>query len=358
MSKKFRDLVKNVNKSIHGLNLSDVCPIDRQNFKSFQKITDKRVTAALKSNMKDSEATIKYLELCCDITSSFLDFNQKPLERLFAMYRPLYFLRIWRNWIKSSRSYTLKNNFISHNAYKCIEMNAFHMVRLMREFRDTSLPHLFLPTIFDSQTCEKTFRQLRSMGTMDFTRINFSTFDLIHMIGRIEAQNDIMYFKLADGKVSFPLSHQRAKKTQIFELPSEDDINSTLEEAKKDAIEDARIFGMGSDNIDTHEFQSNLFVVTENEIDIEDENETDENFSEKGGFFNEMLDNEDDYEEDEQLNEKFESNSAFTKVVDESGETRIIRKSTLVWMLTEPGVVLSKDRLRRVQVSKKRKAQP
>lgn len=47
--------------------------------------------------------------------------------------------------------------------------------------------------------------------------------------------------------------------------------------------------------------------------------------------------------------------SPFTIVMDEDGKESIVKKSCLVWMLTEPSVGLSKDRLRRVQVTKKRK---
>lgn len=68
-----KSLVKTVQKSIHGLTLNDCSPLDRMNFKSFQKIIDKRVIEALKNNIPKSEATIQYLIICDDVTSSFLN---------------------------------------------------------------------------------------------------------------------------------------------------------------------------------------------------------------------------------------------------------------------------------------------
>lgn len=353
--KHLKELIKNVNKSIHGLNPSDVSPFDRQNYKSFRKIIEDRVLEALNVNIKNCEGTVKYLQICCDITRSFLDTDLKPLDRIFLMYHSVYFLRIWKNWIKSSRCHNLKANFISHNAHTCIEMNAFHLIGLIKKFRSENMPQLFLPTIFDSQTCEKTFRQLRSMGTMDFTRINFSIYDLVHMIGRIEIQNEIAYFKLIDDIVSFPISHKRTKKTQTYELPSDDDINATLEKAKNDAIKDALVFGMQPGDIDSHEFRSKIFVEENHEEELgndeEDEYLLDE--EEEGNEYG--LDNDSDFDEDEHPLEALEPHTPFTSVVDENGDTRLIRISTLVWLLTEPGAIVSKDRLRRVQVNKKRK---
>lgn len=243
--KHLKELVKNVHKSVHGLNNTDVTPVDKQNFKSFDKMVDERVILALSNSVNGS--------------------------------------------------------------------------------------HLFLPTIFDSQTVEKAFRQLRSMGTVDYTRINFTLYDLLHMIGRIEVQNDIAYFKLSEGNVSFPLSHKRSKKTQFYELPSDIEIDSTLQEAKQAALQDAQMFGMESpDDLDTgHQFHSNVFSREDGEEDDEIIDHSIEVVEEHGD-----------------IGERLDSNSPFTNVIDENGHSRVIRKSTKK---------VSKDRLRRVQVSKRRR---
>lgn len=190
-----KSLIRNEQKSVHGLNFSDANPVDRQNFASLEKIMEERVTTALGNTVTGSEATIKYLKLCHDLTSSFLDHNLKPLDRIFREFRAVYFIRIWQNFIKTSNVYTLQKNFISQNAYVCIEINAQGLIDLVKRFRCANTPNLFIPTIFDSQTCEKSFRQLRSMGTVNFTRTNFSLYDLLFMIRRVEVQNEILYFQ-------------------------------------------------------------------------------------------------------------------------------------------------------------------
>lgn len=165
------------------------------------------------------------------------------------------------------------------------------------------------------------------------------------MINRIEVQNDIAYFRLAEQDVSFPLSHKREKKTKFFELPSENEINLTLAKAKKAAIDDARELGMSSEGIDTYDFKSSLSILnyeeTEENCDIDE-----------FGVIEEC--NEDECQS-ETPSDRLDPSSPFTLVTDEHGIETTLRKSTLIWMLTEPGVGISKDRLKRVQVSKKRK---
>lgn len=341
-----KSLVKNVQKSVHGLNSSDVYLIDRQNFKSFEKIVDERVIKALEESVNNSEATVQYLKICYDITSSYLDFKMSPLDRIFRLFRSVFFLRIWRNFIKNARSLTIYNNFISNNAYQCVEINAKSLIDLIKIFREKNMPHLFIPTICDSQTCEKTFRQFRSMGTVNFTKINYSLFDILHMIGRIEVRNDISYFKLSEKDVAFPSLDKNKNRTEFFELPSEFEINATLVSAKKAAINDAMAFGMPSDGIDieTYEFQSTLNIANEQE-EIEEDIDEDCDILYDEDFF-----------ENELNTENPDPNSAFTVVIDEDGNESVIRKISLIWMLTEPGVGMSKDRLRRVQVAKKRKS--
>lgn len=68
---------------------------------------------------------------------------------------------------------------------------------------------------------------------------------------------------------------------------------------------------------------------------------------------NDITDTLSDEEIEESDNEEDSSaeNSPFTTVIDENGMELVVRKSTLVWMLSERGAAISKDRLRRVQVS-------
>lgn len=173
-----KKLVQNVQKSVHGLTYYDVYPIDRMNYTSFEKIVQDRVICALRERIPGSAATVQYLLTFHDIDRSFSSLNLKPLDRIYLMYRGLFFLRIWRSFIKNSRSYNLSDNYITCYTHMCVEINAKNLIRLMKEQRDRNEHEMFLPIIYDSQTCERTFRMLRSMGTTQFTKINFCLLEL------------------------------------------------------------------------------------------------------------------------------------------------------------------------------------
>lgn len=314
------------------------------NFESFAKIVEQRVVDALKQYIPSSDGTIKYLDICKDVTSCFLQLDLKPLERIFRMWRSVYFLRIWRCFILSSRMYTLANSFITSNAYTCIEINARNLILLVKKFRDQNTPEQFLPSLFDSQSCEKAFRHFRSMGTAQYTKINFSLYDLLHMIGRIEVQNEISYFTLKDKGISFP--NQRMGKTSIYPLPSDLEITATIERAREASIMQAAEFGMiDVTNIDEFQIVSNLSIDDDEEdfIDVM-EQEFDE--------WNDDIEPSINPTEHQIFSKHISEKSPFTAVYDENGVERIVRKSTLIWMLCESSETLSNDRLRRVQVKK------
>lgn len=253
-----QQLLKKLHKSVHGLTHSDVFPVDRMNYDSFQKIVQDRVLDSLKTNIPESEATIHYLRTFRDILDSFLQTDLKPLDRILRMWRGLYFLRIWREFIKSSSFYNLSNNFITYNTYMCVEINANSLIHLIKYFRDHKTSEQFLPALFDSQTCERAFRLFRSMGTTQFTKINFSILELIHMIGRLEVQNSIVYSKLNIEGIELP--HKRKEKTIIYELPSDDEIHDAMQNAKREAFETAEQFGIfvDTEKIDNFKFVSRL----------------------------------------------------------------------------------------------------
>lgn len=237
-------LIDTVDKNAHGLVKSDICPEDKQNFRSLQKCFDDRVLLALKDNIPGSEGTIMYLKMCRNIYTAFEDNELHPLERIRRIWQSTFFIRAWRCWIlKQKKTYTLKNNFITHEAYACLELNAYGLLQLIVKMRAAQKPEQFLPMIFSSQMCEDIFRKLRSMTSMYWTRINFNLLELLHMVGRLELINDIVHDKLSKN-VSFPRVQKRTDKFTIHEMPTNGEILKTLEEAKASALFDATQFGM------------------------------------------------------------------------------------------------------------------
>lgn len=345
-----KSLIIRCSKEIHGLSLTDVSPEDRQNFSSLQKTTLPRVLNALEQFVPASRGTIKYLQLCRDVTSSYMDFELTPTERIVRIWRATYFFRIWREFLKSSK-HRLDEKFITPNAFKCIEINARNLLILIRKFRDEKTSHLFIPTLFQSQTCEKTFRQFRSMGTVNFTKINFSVLELLYMIRRIETQNEILHIKLLNKGIIFPKFQIGTHKTKIFRLPLEEEIIDAMRQAKLFAIEDAKQFGMNIDeNIITNYQVPYQRVLTKN-----DNENVDENDSSNEEYFDEFLRNSefDEFHETDDNNdnesEHLDEKSKFVMISTDGGSKKIMLKSSLVWLLSEKEGQLSKDRLKRVQ---------
>lgn len=143
-----RKLVQSVQKSVHGLTFGDIFPIDRMNYGSFEKVVADRVIDALRTRITNSDGTVRYLLTFRDIADSFLKHDLTPLQRLFKLYRSLFFLRIWRAFIKSAIAYNLTENFLTYNTYMCVEINAKNLLVLMRECRDTNTQDMFIPPLY------------------------------------------------------------------------------------------------------------------------------------------------------------------------------------------------------------------
>lgn len=91
-------LINTVKIDKHGLVLKDICPDDRQNYRSVEKMLDPRVSEQLKKNIPDSEATVFYLKLLSDI-KGFEDPSLLPEDLLYRMLHTAFFFRIWKWWL-------------------------------------------------------------------------------------------------------------------------------------------------------------------------------------------------------------------------------------------------------------------
>lgn len=216
------------------------------------------------------------------------------------------------------------------------------MLHLITKYRDSNEPHLFLPGIFNSQGCEHTFRHFRSMSTANWTKINFSLYELLHMIGRVELKSEIENSKLS-GLVNFP----RLKKTEkhkIFDLPSNKEIETVMENAYEAALLDARRVEMTVNaNIKKCEIvRGNIHYADQPERNVESDSE-EKDFMIDCRYFQEYTD------EASKRYSDINENSPFVHIIDEDGSTKVIKKSAIVWLLSEEKGKLSSDRLKRVQ---------
>jgi len=86
------------------------------------------------------------------VVDSYLDKSLSPLARLEKIWYANFFVRYWRQWILLSEQYTLQQNFITNNAYLCIELNAHALITFLLNIRD-HVSHVnvaFLPWLLGS----------------------------------------------------------------------------------------------------------------------------------------------------------------------------------------------------------------
>lgn len=349
-------LIHKIGKGDHGLVMKDVCADDRQNYDALKKIMKPEVSEALAKHIIDSNATVMYIKLCFEISSSLYEDNVSPLDRIYRIWHANFFLRAWRNWLQKTESHTekdkrynLADNFLTRNCYACVEIKANNLISIIQTFRDKNLPNLFLPTLFNSQPCEEYFRQLRSMGTINFTKINFTLLEVFHLVSRVELLNECIYFKLKNFDVSFPRNKINDIGLNRFVLPSNDEMKCSILRAEIDALADAARLGM---LVDSNEVQhcelEDVDVFTNKrkrakcDIDIEIENENSNKY---------LIDS---YAECKPP-EKLQTSNAFIEIETENGKKKVLRTSTLLWLLSESNGNLSNDRLQRVQGVKQTK---
>lgn len=326
-------------KEEHGIVYSDICPEDRQNFGSLEKIMRPRVLQSLEKYVYGSEATVMYLRIAEQITSSFLNPELKSTDRIYRIWHSVYFLRIWKKWLKLTRNeYDAAANFISSNAYACIEINAHGLVYATQKLRNELKSNLFIPSLFASQPCEHLFRQLRSMGTTNYTKINFTLYEIFHLISRVDLMNEIIFLRLNKENICFP----RTKKIfgishSPIQLPTDEEICQAMKNAQKDAMKTASDFGMQVDVADISKCE--LIQISLHAMETEEEEFFDPDDDEEEIFVG--------FPDDETV-----SHSKYIELINEDGSVKSIRKSTLVWLLTETKSKLSSDRLKRVQEAK------
>ena len=348
---------------------------DKMNFRSADKICSKKATNFLRScDIENCEGSIVYLELMRSVYYSFADPSLKPLERVEMMWTEVFFLRFWREWIVDSKGdYVLSRNFLTLNAYLCIELNAHALIQLIIMFRDAEECELFLPWLFSSQACEAFFRLLRALASTFCTQVNFGLLEMLYKLRRLDFMSEAFH-KLKD-KYEFPQNMKAFEAVKGEEyicstLPENYEIEASVHAAFKKAVDRAmklKILKCAPKKIPT----ANLPFYPPNLSDLADEDNDGEllhddeeptpafDFDDPGGEDEAMA----DVVEDIMLassgpiglktfnNIDVSPTSAFVLVKDSTGKESVIKKSSYLWLLLSGDFRLSSDRLERVKAS-------
>lgn len=236
-------LIENESKDKHFLTKTTLNPIDRQNVESAERMCHQRVIDLLKTRVKNSEATAKFLEIVQNVVASFKDKTLLPKERLQKMWYSLFIVRLWRQYVLRAKSLTLKNDFLTANCYTCLELNAHSLIRIILFLKQIDKPHLFQTWNFSSQPCESFFRQIRSVSTVYSTVTNCTTKELLNRVKKIQLQTNI---SATNSQFIFPKRINSNESAGVIEhaLPSEAEIVEIIEECKASAVSDAVKIGL------------------------------------------------------------------------------------------------------------------
>lgn len=207
----------------------------------------------------------------------------------------------------------------------------------------------FLILFFSSQPAEELFRELRSMTTTNHTQVDFTMKEFGKKLRRAQMKLRIAYRN--KDILKFPtISRMESNYKHIYQLPSNREILETIEEALECASGMLQKLGISKTELSFEdsliERQSSFeFVCTGDDVsDISEE------FSSEMLPLNEM--NEAVFEEESASNRIYDANLLFAnfngelhlkssatrkntfKIRDCNGNILFIKKSTLVWMLT------------------------
>lgn len=185
-------LICTITKDQHLLIQTDINCEDKMNFEAVEKICKEKVLNLLQVHVEKSEGTGAYLKVMQYTLDSYLSKTLRATERIYKIWFAVLFVRIWRYWILQSEEYTLKSNFITSNAYLCMEFNAHALILAVSKFTSQKEEHLFLPWLYSSQPCEKFFRAARSMTSTFSTVVNFSLLDILRRGDRLQFINDVV----------------------------------------------------------------------------------------------------------------------------------------------------------------------
>ena len=199
-----------------------------------------------------TRGTIAYLKVMRSYRDAIFDKSLSPLERIRLMWFSVFFIRIWRTWLKEY-NYDAGDHFITPNSYTCLELNAHMLICLVCSCMQGKLPIDALRVwLSGSQACEELFRLLRSMTSVFSTIINFtmrgimSRINKLNLLSSTECSEDVIF-----PRVQRRLLQLKEESERTFLLPSSiDNIYNTIIEAKDEAIAQTKACGIVLDSYD------------------------------------------------------------------------------------------------------------
>ncbi|XP_065077882.1 uncharacterized protein LOC135701105 [Ochlerotatus camptorhynchus] len=255
-----RQMIEHGDKVIHKMNPSDLNPADKMKFDPALKWMAPDLIEHLIQVVPDCYGTAVYLKLMRLINISFVEEEISPTERICKIWTALFFIRAWRWQCLDS------NNSIQHcttsNVYWCLELNAHELVHFLVNCRENNAHDQFLVQNLNSQPCETSFRELRSMTTINHTAVNFTMKDVEQRMQRVQMKLLIAHRR--KDTLCFPSLRKQVFKllaASSYDLPNDDQIAQSIKVAKHKATELLISVGFHEDKVN---YTNSLFIRNPN----------------------------------------------------------------------------------------------
>lgn len=215
---------------------------DAMNYNRVEKICQKKVIDLI--DLQEYIATKMYLQMIMFVREALVEPDTNVDDRIFKLWYSIFFCRIWKQHITmrpASHGVFIKSDFITSNAHNCLELNGHELLKILIYCRDVvKKPEMFLVHLLSSQDCEEAFRALRSMGTSNYTSINFTMFELLHKIRRATAMMSLEH----DYSIIRKKSELKQQRVLVpTELPSNQRIAEIIKESCIAAVRDLEELG-------------------------------------------------------------------------------------------------------------------
>lgn len=171
------DILRIHGRGAHKLTEKELTSHDRMNKELAHKIEDEKVEQFLKSYSENNTMPLRlYLKMMRSAYRSLAaDLDIK--DRLKLISYSVAFLRIWKK---------VGGQFVSINAYHCVEINFHSLINYYRQCRDNEYLDFFMPQLITSQPCEHEFRRMRSLTSNESTIISVSPRGALRRFKRME----------------------------------------------------------------------------------------------------------------------------------------------------------------------------
>lgn len=368
---------------------------DQMDFNIVRRVCSDKIIDNLVN--EDEFATKTFLQLIRHVILAYIDHTTTPEDRIYHSWWVCLFCRVWKNEFinfKTKRTKakskkgdfepTMALNFLTSNAHASIEINAHCTLRFCMLCKDMKKPHLFLPSICDSQMCENLFRLLRAFTTVFHSQITTDVLEVLQKSKRLRVMEELLCSLNGVDGFFLPDNFGNSSRKNMFVpkvLPTLDECCGIVRSAWVDVKSILSALGIkcsdlppkfnisepGNSKNNEEVDEENTFQVQEPDVDFETYSELDDIWEETQAQDHNLLEN---FEELSNMMKSVSSNECFgvkemsTENVprdhiafESGGKIKCIRKSTILWEILTSAMKIPSDRLSRFKVQEEKSSE-